>query len=67
MDLETLKYLSSMGVGGVLAGVMFFVYRKDVKGQADTMTQIVKDNTIALTSLRVFLEENLNGHGPTRP
>jgi hypothetical protein len=29
MDTDLLKWLGSLGVGGVLAGGMFWVYRKD--------------------------------------
>jgi hypothetical protein len=29
MDTDFLKWLTSLGVGGVLAGGMFWVYRKD--------------------------------------
>ena len=31
MDLETLKWFSSLGVGGILAGVMFWFYQKHSK------------------------------------
>ena len=58
MDAETLKYLASLGVGGILAGMMFFVYRKDMKvnaeawrGQADMLMVVVKENTAAITAL----------------
>ena len=66
MDVELVKYFGSLSVGGVLAWGMFLVYRKDVKGQADAMTQIVKENTAAITSLTTFLKANGNGHGPRR-
>ena len=58
MDLETVKFLASLGVGGVLAGIMFFVYRKDAnqwqeawKGQTQILVQVVKENTAAVTAL----------------
>lgn len=58
MDAETLKYVASLGVGGSLAGMMFFVYRKDMKanaedwkGQANLLMAVVKENTAAITAL----------------
>lgn len=58
MDAETLKWLASMGVGGTLAGMMFFVYRKDMQanasawhGQSEMLMTVVKENTAAITAL----------------
>jgi len=58
VDADTLKYLGSLGVGGTLAGMMFFVYRKDMKsnaeawrGQSDMLMAVVKENTSAITAL----------------
>lgn len=55
-DLDFIKWLSGLGVGGVLAAFMFMAYRKDMqlftsqwKGQSEALVQVVKDNTIALT------------------
>lgn len=57
MNLEFGQWLATLGVGGVLAGLMFMFYRKDVraytdlwKAQSEQMTTIVKENTQALTS-----------------
>jgi hypothetical protein len=54
MDDEFIKYLSSLGVGGIIAGFMFFFYRKDVhhftelwKGQTELLVLVVKENTAA--------------------
>jgi hypothetical protein len=56
-DQEFLKFLSTLGVGGVIAGLMFLVYRKDVKtftdqwkGQSDMLMQVVKENSAAIAS-----------------
>lgn len=64
MDPETLKYLASLGVGGILAGIMFAVYRKDAlqwqdawKGQSEILIQVVKENTAAVTALISKLEK----------
>ena len=52
------KWLVSLGVGGVLAGGMFAVYRKDMRvnseawrGQSEMLMSVVKENTAAITSL----------------
>jgi hypothetical protein len=62
-DAEMLKWLASLGTGGILAGVIFFVYRKDSmawqsawKGQSDIMVQVVKENTAAITALTARLK-----------
>ena len=62
MDGEFVKWFATLGVGGVLAGLMFVFYRKDVKlytdqwrGQSDQLMNVVKDNTEAITALRYEL------------
>ncbi len=49
---EFAKYLTTLGVGGVLAGLMFMFYRKDVraytelwKSQSELLIEVVKENT----------------------
>lgn len=56
MDLEFVKWLATLGVGGALAGMMFLVYRKDMReltaqwrGQTEMLMEVVKDNTQAMT------------------
>jgi hypothetical protein len=58
MDLDTIKFFASMGVGGVLAGGIFWMYRKDSlvwseawKGQSQMLLTVVKENTAAVTAL----------------
>lgn len=58
MDADTLKWMASLGTGGVLAGMMFVVYRKDMKinseawrGQSEMLMAVVKENTSAITAL----------------
>jgi hypothetical protein len=62
-DVEFLRWLAQLGVGGVIAGILFYFYRKDVKQftelwqaqsqlnqrQTDSMILIVKENTAAFT------------------
>jgi hypothetical protein len=63
MDAEFAKWLATLGVGGVLAGLMFMFYRKDVKQYTelwktatDTMMLIVKENTASNTKLIQLIE-----------
>lgn len=56
MDIEFVKWLATLGVGGALAGMMFIVYRKDMReltaqwrGQTELLVQVVRDNTVAMT------------------
>lgn len=63
MDPEFVKYLSTLGIGGILAGLMFMFYRKDVKQYTelwktatDQMMIIVKENTASNTKLIALIE-----------
>src|SRR5882724_10195394 len=62
-DPEFMKWLLTLGVGGVLAGFMFIFYRKDIKQYTelwkittDQMTTVVKENTASNTRLIAMLE-----------
>ncbi len=66
MDAETLKWLASLGTGGALAGMMFIIYRKDMKsnadawhGQSDMLMAVVKENTAAITALIHLVERTV--------
>jgi hypothetical protein len=57
-DGEFAQWLLTLGVGGVLAGFMFFFYRKDVrqytdlwKDQSSVLIGVVKENTASNTKL----------------
>jgi hypothetical protein len=63
MDAEFAKWLATLGVGGVLAGLMFMFYRKDIKQYTelwktatDQMMGIVKENTSSNTRLIALIE-----------
>ena len=63
MDSEFIKWLATLGIGGVLAGFMFMFYRKDVKSYtelwktaSDQMIAIVKENTASNTKLISLIE-----------
>lgn len=63
MDAEFAKWLATLGVGGVLAGLMFMFYRKDVKqytelwkSATDQLMSVVKDNTASNTRLISLIE-----------
>ena len=63
MDTEFLKWLSTLGVGGAIAGFMFLFYRRDVKaytelwrGQSDQLIAVVKENTAASVKTGALVE-----------
>jgi hypothetical protein len=67
MDAELIKLAPALGVGGVLALVMFFVHRADMKqhianwqGQSTALIQVVKENTAAITALIAKLDDVLD-------
>lgn len=63
MDAEFAKWLATLGVGGVLAGLMFMFYRKDIKQYTelwktatDQLMFIVKENTASNVKLIQLIE-----------
>lgn len=63
-DAEMFKMLAPLGVGGVLAAIIFGMYRKDArewqeswKGQSQMLLQVVKENTGAITALVEKIEQ----------
>lgn len=63
MDVEFIKWLTTLGVGGVLAAVVFSFYRKDVKQftelwqlQTGLLMKVVTENTAAFASHRAVTE-----------
>lgn len=68
-DPEFAKWLATLGVGGVLAGLMFMFYRKDVKQYtelwkltSEQLINVVKDNTasnVKLVNLIEIQERNM--------
>jgi len=63
VDPEFIKWLATLGVGGVLAGLMFMFYRKDIKQYtelwritADQLTNIIKENTASNVKLISLIE-----------
>lgn len=62
-DAEFTKWLVTLGVGGILAGMMFAFYRKDIKQytelwklMADKLVDIVEKNTASNTKLINMIE-----------
>jgi len=60
---EFVKWLATLGVGGVLAGFMFMYYRKDVrqytelwKAATDSLMSVVKENTASNAKLITLIE-----------
>ena len=63
MDAETVKWVTSQGIGAVLALTMFLIYRRDVHNalnswqqQTKILTELVQGNTKALTENTGALE-----------
>lgn len=63
VDAEFVKWLSTLGIGGILAGLMFAFYRKDIKQytelwktSSDQMMSIVKENTASNTKIITLIE-----------
>ncbi len=54
---KVIEQVPGLATGGILAWGMFMVYRKDVKGQSDIMTTIVKENTAAITENTAAITE----------
>jgi hypothetical protein len=62
-DQEIVKFLAQLGVGGAIAGLLFFFYRKDMRSytelwktqadinsrMTDSMIVLVRENTAAFT------------------
>lgn len=66
-DFESLKFLATLGVGGVLAAFIFYFSRKDAtafaaqwQGQAAMLLAVVKDNTVAITANTKTIEALLD-------
>lgn len=62
-DPEFVKWIATLGVGGILAGFMFAFYRKDIKQYtelwkhtAESMMLIIKENTASNTKLISMIE-----------
>ena len=62
-DPEFVKWIATLGVGGILAGFMFGFYRKDIKQYtelwkhtAESMMLIIKENTASNTKLIHMIE-----------
>lgn len=62
---ELFKFFASLGVGGAIAGMIFFFYRKDIRGytelwktQSEVLTKVIVDNTKAITELNEKLRNN---------
>jgi len=59
------RFLAPLGVGGALAGFIFYFYRRDVVGLVDTLRQervqildIVRLNAAAMTKIEAAISSN---------
>jgi hypothetical protein len=67
MESEILKWLSNQTTGVVLAAIVFWFYRKDVKSgllnwkaQTEILIKTLEDNTQAKTELSVLIQQLIN-------
>jgi len=63
MDQEFVKWLVTLGVGGILAAFMFTFYRKDVrqytelwKSATDQLMKVIQENTSSNVKIITMLE-----------
>ncbi len=63
VDVDFVKYMLTMGVGGVIAALIFSFYRKDVKqftdlwkSQTEMLMRVVQENTSSNTRLTIVIE-----------
>lgn len=63
MDIEFVRWLASLGVGGAIAALIFSFYRKDVraftdlwKTQTELLTKVVTENTSSNVRLTIVIE-----------
>ena len=60
---EFIKWLATLGVGGALAGLMFFWYRKDVlqkcndcENREDQLIEVIKSNSASHEKLALSMQ-----------
>ena len=58
MDPEILKYFASLGVGGVIAGFMFLIYRQDHKQVIATSERMGLREEILIKVLQEHVKSN---------
>lgn len=63
MDPEFIKWLATLGIGGVLAGFIFVFYRKDIrsytelwKTTSELLMKVVNENTASNVKIVEHLE-----------
>ena len=68
MEPDFMQFLERLGVGGVLAALIFMVHRNDTKryleqwkGQSELLMTVVKDNTAAITK-NTTVAESIHQH-----
>lgn len=63
MDAEFVKWLATLGIGGVLAGFIFIFYRKDIKQYtelwkttSEQLIEVIRENTASNVRLSFILD-----------
>src|ERR1051325_966666 len=64
MNEELTKWFASLGIGGIIAAILFVFYRKDVRmyhnlwmGQSKILAELIKENTAAFIELRDCVQQ----------
>lgn len=61
LDPEFLKFLIQLGVGGAIAGIIFFFYRKDVRSYTDLwQQQTARSDAQVAAMIKVVAENSAN-------
>ncbi len=61
LDPEFLKFLIQLGVGGAIAGIIFFFYRKDVRSYTDLwQAQTARSDAQTAAMIKVIAENSAN-------
>lgn len=58
MDSEFLKFLAQLGVGGAIAGLLFFFYRKDVRAYTELWQAQAKLNHEQTQAMMALVSQN---------
>lgn len=58
MDNEFLKWLAGLGVGGAIAGLIFFFYRKDVRSYTELWQQATTVQQTVMRDFQIAMKES---------
>jgi hypothetical protein len=56
--IEEMKWFATLGVGGILAGMMFFFYRQDRTRTEAALTRLVAERDLVNEQLLIVIQDN---------